>query len=94
MEPGYRSKRSYTPRRCVACRSEASIAFQVLSRTVGLGQSQLRRRMKLSTTVLLCDKCSRERKIFIEPLGSAAHESLKHVRPPFTPPGPSLFDQA
>jgi hypothetical protein len=86
--------RPYIARHCATCGSEAQYAFQVLTRTVGKGQGQKTRKMKLSTTVLLCGTCSRDVERYVTHLEGAAKESLRHVtRLTQQPSGPGLFEQ-
>jgi hypothetical protein len=83
----------YTPRYC-SCGAIAGYAVQVLARTIGKGQGQRTRKMKLSTTRLLCAECSLKIPHLEGELGVAGFEALKFVRrPPQTIPGASLFEQ-
>lgn len=72
--------RPYTPRPCVGCKREASIAVQVMGRSVGLGQGRRTRQVKLSTTVLFCDLCAVNPTVVVKPLLNAAGESVGYVR--------------
>ena len=54
-----RGRLQYTPRPCAICSAEAAYAFNVLTRTVGKGQGQRTRKIKVGMTVLLCERCSR-----------------------------------
>jgi hypothetical protein len=86
--------RPYIHHLCKFCGNQATLAFQVLSRTVGIGQGRHTRKIKLSTTVHICESCSRSRSVFSEPLIDAAKESLSFVRSRYQHVGPGLFDQA
>jgi hypothetical protein len=74
------AKREYIPRPCRVCSEPASFAFSVLGRSVGFGQNQRVRAMKLSASVLLCERCSKNSSTYVVPLTAAASESIKHVR--------------
>jgi len=89
-----RGRLQYTPRPCAICSAEAAYAFNVLTRTVGKGQGQRTRKIKVGMTVLLCERCSRDSADYLGPLCKAANESFVHVRRPAQESSFSLFDQA
>jgi hypothetical protein len=76
----WKRPRDYVARRCVLCGSDAGYALQVLTRTVGLGQSRRNRKMKMGSTVLLCEGCAGDLKAYSDIVSTAAKESLTHVQ--------------
>lgn len=86
--------KDYVPRECANGDGEAQYAFQVLCRTVGKGQGQKTRKMKLSTTRLLCDRCARS-VAYLTHLSEATDESLSMVlrAQRQQQSGPGLFEQ-
>lgn len=87
------AKRHYRPRAC-ACGADAIYAVHVLARTIGPGQSTRNRKVKLSSSVILCGKCSHQVSAFVEDLGSLGIDALDQVRRPGPVHGsPSLFNE-
>jgi hypothetical protein len=72
-------KNVYQPRPCKVCGREAQYAVNVMSRTVGIGQTRTKRKMKLGSTQLLCDECSSDVEKITGPITIAALASLREV---------------
>jgi hypothetical protein len=85
--------RPYIKRFC-SCGAEASLAVQVLVRTVGRGQYGNNRTVKMGGVNLLCERCSRAAVVHESRIAEASLEVTSSVttRPPDS--GLSLFDQA
>lgn len=71
--------KSYQPRPCVVCGQEAAFAVNVMSRTVGVGQTRKKRKLKLGKTQLFCGECATDDVKLSNPITRAAIYSLVAV---------------
>jgi hypothetical protein len=86
-QPGKPGRR-YTPRPCVVCGAEATLAVSSLVRNTGRRE----RAVKMGPTILLCDKCTRSNsRDYESELAAAAQWAINFLRKPAAPGGPGLF---